>query len=149
MRTADPEADPAAEPAAKPAAEPGVFEKMKNIADEAKKFLTPTKPHKYQIPGSDNYFEIIDNKKQDNNTNDDDELKKSKASSFIHNNLFDPIKADLNEKQLCIKTISSTINESSYFNNNNNSNNNQKENIKDYFNNLDKCAKGNKMAFYV
>jgi hypothetical protein len=99
-----------------------------------------------QFKKQQNDFEITDNKKQDNNN--DDEVKKSKASSFLHNNLFDPIKADLNEKQLCIKTISSTINENSYFNNNNN-NNNQKENIKDYFNNLDKCAKGNKMAFYL
>ena len=97
-----------------------------------------------QFKKQQNDFEITDNKKQDNNN--DDEVKKSKASSFLHNNLFDPIKADLNEKQLCIKTISSTINENSYFNNNNN---NQKENIKDYFNNLDKCAKGNKMAFYL
>ena len=51
---------------------------------------------------------------------------------------------NLNEKQLCIKTISSTINENSYY-----CNSSQKENIRDYFNNLDKCAKGNGMAFYV
>ena len=44
---------------------PSAFEKMKNIADGAKKLLTPTKPHKYQIPGSDNYIEIKDN--NDNN----------------------------------------------------------------------------------